>query len=211
MLLPAVLLALHTASAPFPSRRIEFAEPRRCEAGTAEQGDARGSERRDSRDGNRASVLAAPQAEADSALAAAYGRGKTWEQFLAEAQVMRELWQRNWERAVVPADVLASLTALPPGLRILVIAVDACSDSVNTIPYIAKLVSAVPGLELRVITRAEGRPFMESRRTPDGRSATPTVILLDAAGAEVGCWIERPSASDCAFMDFGTPMFRGGT
>ncbi len=34
---------------------------------------------------------------------------------------------------------------------------------------------------------------MEAHRTPDGRPATPTVILLDAEYREAGCWIERPT------------------
>lgn len=133
-------------------------------------------------------------ADADSALVAAYAAGETWEHFLAEARAGRAIWLKNWEGAVVPADALAQARALPAGFRLLVIAVDACSDSINTIPYLAKLVAEVPSLEMRIIKPMVARPFMEARPTPDGRAATPTVILLDAAGVEVGCWIERPAA-----------------
>ena len=31
-------------------------------------------------------------------------------------------------------------------------------------------------------------------RTPAGRPATPTVVILDGAGNDVGCWVERPAA-----------------
>ncbi len=34
---------------------------------------------------------------------------------------------------------------------------------------------------------------MEAHRTPDGRPATPTVLLLDAAWNEVGSFVERPA------------------
>ena len=34
---------------------------------------------------------------------------------------------------------------------------------------------------------------MERYRTPDGRAATPTLIVLDAADHVVGCWVERPT------------------
>ena len=37
-----------------------------------------------------------------------------------------------------------------------------------------------------------GKSIMESHRTPDGRAATPTVLLLDASFQERGCFIERP-------------------
>lgn len=147
----------------------------------------------------------------DSALTAAYGRGMTWADFLADARARREMWLRNWERAVVPPDALALLAGLPPGFRVLAIAVDSCSDSVNTIPYIAKLVESVPGLSMRVIKPRDARALMAARRTPDGRSATPTVILLDAEGNEVGCWVERPAALQAIALEAnaggGSPRF----
>ncbi len=35
---------------------------------------------------------------------------------------------------------------------------------------------------------------MEAHKTEDGRGATPTVVVLDEAGVERGCWVERPYA-----------------
>ena len=130
----------------------------------------------------------------DSTLAAAYASGITWDAFLSSAWSRRAAWMKNWENARIPADALAQARALPPGFRLLVIAVDSCSDSVNTIPYLAKLVAEVPGLGMRILSPTAGRNLMAARPTPDGRPATPTVIVLDAQGEEVGCWIERPMA-----------------
>lgn len=70
---------------------------------------------------------------------------------------------------------------------------DWCSDSVSSVPYIARLAEALPGVELRVVTSGPGAFVMEQYRSPDGRGTTPTVLLLDPSGAEVGCWIEQPS------------------
>jgi hypothetical protein len=75
-----------------------------------------------------------------------------------------------------------------------VVAVDGCSDSVNTIPYLARMMEQVPGVELRIIGSTAGRAIMDAHRTPDGRGATPTVLLLDADYVERGAWIERPAA-----------------
>ncbi|MEX2181282.1 MAG: thioredoxin family protein [Gemmatimonadaceae bacterium] len=133
-------------------------------------------------------------APADSALVALYAGGETFERFLARADARRAMWRRHWAEGRVPADALATARALGGRWRLLVIAVDACSDSVNTIPFIALLVAAVPGLEMRVIAPDAAGALLESRRTPDGRTATPTVIFLDADGRDAGCWIERPSA-----------------
>ena len=76
----------------------------------------------------------------------------------------------------------------------LVVAEDWCGDSANTIPYLARLTEEVPGFELRIVDSKAGRGVMEARRTADGRAATPTVVMLDAGGHEVGCLVERPAA-----------------
>ena len=131
---------------------------------------------------------------ADSTFSALYESGEDFASFLAKAKARRAMWVRNWEGAVVPADVLARAHAIPGRWRVLVVAVDSCSDSVNTIPYLARLVSLVPSLELRIVLPDPGRVVMEAHRTPDGRPATPTVVILDAEGRDVGCWVERPEA-----------------
>lgn len=134
-----------------------------------------------------------PAAAADSTLEALYASGVDYRTFLANARARREQWVRHTERAVVPADALDAARALRGRWRLLVAAVDGCSDSVNTIPYLAALAEQVPSLELRIVAPGPGRPVMESHRTPDGRAATPTVVILDGSGADVGCWVERPA------------------
>lgn len=135
----------------------------------------------------------ATTAPADSTLAALYARGVDYRAFLEAARARRAQWVQNTNASVVAPDVLATAQALPGRWRILVSAVDGCSDSVNTIPYIARLVELVPSLEMRIVDPEAGKPIMESHRTPDGRAATPTVVILDAAGNDVGCWVERPA------------------
>jgi hypothetical protein len=135
-----------------------------------------------------------PPAAADSTLEALYASGRPWQDFLGAARARRAQWLENAARPLAPADAVARAQALPGRWRLLVVAVDSCSDSVNTIPYLAQLVAQVPQLEMRVISPAEGREVMDRRRTPDGRPATPTVVILDALGEEAGCWIERPAA-----------------
>jgi hypothetical protein len=148
-----------------------------------------------------ASAATAAAPATDSALVALYEGGETWEQFLARARARRAVWLRNAELGGLPADALATARALPGRWRLLVIAVDACSDSVNTIPFVAQLVAVAPQLEMRIISPDAGREVMARRRTPDGRPATPTVVLLDESGTEAGCWIERPAALQAIAMD----------
>lgn len=130
---------------------------------------------------------------ADSTLQALYASGVDYRTFLGAAVARRAQWESVTAKAVVPADALAAARTVPGRHRLLVVAIDGCSDSVNTIPYLARLVEQVPSLEMRVVLPGPGASIMETHRTPDGRPATPTLVVLDEAGREVGCWVERPS------------------
>lgn len=139
------------------------------------------------------STVAPANATSDSTLQALYAGGESFDDFLAKAKARREMWVKNWTGATVPADALDHGRAVKGKWRLLVVAIDSCSDSVNTVPYVAKLVSQLPGWEMRIVSPSTGKQIMEAHRTPDGRAATPTVLVLDADGNDAGCWIERPS------------------
>ena len=129
----------------------------------------------------------------DSTYRRLFDGGLTMEAFLAAAKARKEQWATNYGRGVVADAVLSQSRSAPGPWRLLVVAVDGCSDSVNTVPYIARLVEQLMGVELRIVDNVVGRPVMDAHRTPDGRGATPTVILLDANFEERGCWVERPA------------------
>ncbi|MGI9628779.1 MAG: thioredoxin family protein [Longimicrobiales bacterium] len=129
----------------------------------------------------------------DEDLRAAYESGQTYADFHEGADARKELWEQNYGSGSVSAELIERARALPDGYRILAIAVAGCSDSVNTIPYVAHLTQAVEGLDMRIVSSADYHGLMTARPTPDGRGATPTLIILDQDYNEVGCWIERPS------------------
>ena len=54
---------------------------------------------------------------------------------------------------------------------------------------------------MRVVNSTVGKSVMEAHRTPDGRAATPTVLLLNENFEEVGCFVERPSALQAWFLE----------
>ncbi len=122
-----------------------------------------------------------------------YDNGKTFPSFLSAADSRRTQWLANYRNGRASDSLVARANAVSGIWRLLVIAEDWCGDSMNTIPYIARLVEAVPRLEMRVVGSKRGRKLMKAHLTPDGRAATPTVILLDERFYEAGCWIERPS------------------
>ncbi len=132
---------------------------------------------------------------------AVYEEGITFAQFLESTEQRREIWLSNYERATVPFDVLDRTRAIPGEWRLLVVAEDWCGDSAHTIPYLARLVDEVSGLEMRVVNSETGAAITDAHRTPDDRGATPTVVILDAQGRDVGCWVERPAALQDWFLE----------
>lgn len=121
-----------------------------------------------------------------------FASGTPFAEFLSKAVQRKEQWHANYEKAAVPDALLARAARVTGTWNVLVVAVDSCSDSVSTIPYIAKLVESMPNVTLRIVDSKAGKEVMEQHRTPDDRAATPTLILLDSAYVERGCWIERP-------------------
>ncbi len=121
-----------------------------------------------------------------------YAQGKTYVEFRDAATRRVEAWNDHYANAQVPDALRTRVTALRGSWRLLVVAEDWCGDSANTIPYVAKLVDVAGNLDMRIINSTVGRAIMESHLTPDGRAATPTVILLTEDFEEAGCFVERP-------------------
>ena len=134
--------------------------------------------------------------------AALYAQGVTFAEFLDQVRARREEWRAHYNDATVSADLITRMRALPERRRILVVAADYCLDSTNTIPYIVRLVDGAPErLQLRMLDLTRGRSIMEAHRTPDGRAATPTVVVLDENGRLLGAWVERPSSPQTWFLE----------
>lgn len=138
----------------------------------------------------------------DEELREIYESGRSYTDFLDNATRRTELWHGNTEKAEgIDPELVRRARAVGGSWRFLAVAVDSCSDSVSTIPYLAELVSLVDGLDMRIVDSRVGRDIMESHRTPDGRGATPTVLLLDDDFEEAGCFIERPLSLQSWIME----------
>lgn len=133
---------------------------------------------------------------------AIYAQGVTFAEFLDKARARRDEWRANYNNAAVTAALMTRMRALPEKRRLLVVAEDWCSDSVNTVPYIARLVDGGrERLELRIVNREIGKAVMEAHRTPDGRAATPTIAILADDWHLVASWTERPSSIQTWFLE----------
>jgi protein SCO1/2 len=148
------------------------------------------------------SLPAAQTAATEIDYAGLYAKGVTFEEFVNAATARKSQWQQNYERAEPSRDVREGVRLKDLPWRILVVATASCSDSVNTIPYLAKLVNASEGkLQLRIVEPSIGRPVMEAWRTPDGRAATPTVVLMRTGRPYVRGWSERPAELQTWYLE----------
>lgn len=116
----------------------------------------------------------------------------TFEHFLESATANRELWTALHRRARVPEALLRRAHGIHGRWHLLVLLEDWCGDAVNTVPYLAALADAVPGLELRVLGRDANLDVMDAHLTRGTRSI-PVVMLLDEHYREVAWWGPRPT------------------
>ena len=90
-----------------------------------------------------------------------YESGRSYTDFLDHATSRADLWHSNTEKAegIDPA-LVARARSVAGNWKFLAVAIDACSDSVSTIPYLAQLVALVDGLDMRVVDPTTGRSIM---------------------------------------------------
>jgi hypothetical protein len=125
-----------------------------------------------------------------------FERATPFHRYLDEVVKNHALWNGLYDRARIPealveAGIQAGLEAGGP-YRLLALSEDWCGDAVNALPFVARWAEAVPGMELRVLSRDENPELMDTHLT-DGRSRSiPVVMVLDPEYREVGWWGPRP-------------------
>ena len=127
--------------------------------------------------------------------------GETWERFLERVERQRERWLRTAAVATVAPDLVERVQRAGRDLKLLVVAEDWCPDSAYSVPYVARLMS-LAHVPFRIVDRATGESLLRAHRTFDGRTATPTVVLL-REGVDVGAWVERPTELQDLFRSIG--------
>lgn len=162
-----------------------------------------------------AAACAAPQPQrqsptpapaiSDTAYAALWRQGQTWPRFRDEIDARPQMWARTQSLVVIP-DAVVQRARNAGSWKLMIVADDDCSDSGNVIPYIARLAELAPNLELRIVPDELGTRVKETHRTPDGRPAIPTLVVLDAGFNDRGCWVERPAQLQHWFMTRGNVL-----
>ncbi len=119
-----------------------------------------------------------------------YG-GSTFADLLARPKENSDLWNAIYKKAAIPPDVAERLRKVRGEWHLLVLNEDWCGDSVNILPYVARLGEAHPGIELRILGRDKNADLMNAHLTGTAKSI-PVVIVYDDAFNEIGWWGPRP-------------------
>lgn len=138
-----------------------------------------------------------------------YHTGIEFGQFLDDAEARRDRWVNNFGDGTLNADFSERVQGLSGTWYLLAVAIDGCSDSVSTIPFLAHLAGNSGHVSMRVVDPDAGRAIMEAHRTPDGRAATPTVLVLNENFEPVGAFIERPDELQEWAQGDGSELSRG--
>lgn len=117
--------------------------------------------------------------------------GATFAEVIRRPKENAVLWDALFKRSSISQDVAARLKNTRGQWHLLVLNEDWCGDSVNILPYVARLADSHPGIELRVLGRDDNPDLMNSHLTGTSKSI-PVVIVYDECFNEIGWWGPRP-------------------
>ena len=101
------------------------------------------------------------------------------------------MWNAVYRRAALTDEASRRAAALEGTWHMLVLNEDWCGDSVNILPYIARLEECCHNIEMRILGRESNRDLMDGHLTGKSRSI-PIAIIYDDDFVERGWWGPRP-------------------
>ena len=123
-----------------------------------------------------------------------FEHGLTLRQYVDQMGVNRERFERALGAiTITPADHQV-LERLGRPRRVLVITEDWCGTSLMHVPFVAKLVEATPGVDLRVFLRDQNPDLMDQYLKKGLYRSIPVIAFFDAEMNELARFIEaRPA------------------
>jgi hypothetical protein len=134
-----------------------------------------------------------------------FAAGSTFEQLLARPKDNFEIWNALYRRAALDDEAVCRIRSIEHRFNLLVLNEDWCGDSVNILPYVARLAEATDHLEMRILPRDTNRDLMDAHLTGTARSI-PIVIVYDSGFREKGWWGPRPGPLQRWVMNEGLAL-----
>ena len=117
--------------------------------------------------------------------------GATFADLLGRPKDNPDLWAAIYRRAELSHAAARRAAALTGHWHLLVLSEDWCGDSVNIIPYVARLEECCEHIDMRILGRDSNPDLMDAHLTGTSRSI-PVVIVYDEDFVERGWWGPRP-------------------
>jgi hypothetical protein len=118
--------------------------------------------------------------------------GSTFAELLSRPKDNTDLWIAIYKRAALSPEASERAAKLSGHWHLLVLNEDWCGDSVNILPYVARLEECCNHIDMRIIGRDANRDIMDAHLTGQSRSI-PIVIVYDSNFSERGWWGPRPT------------------
>ncbi|TFG32846.1 hypothetical protein EU528_02110 [Candidatus Thorarchaeota archaeon] len=118
----------------------------------------------------------------------------TYKDFLKKAREHVELMKARYNDLQINETDIATLGSIQNDIKILVIGTDRCSDSIGTIPILAKIDSIAKKIELRILDSDANARYHQQFKV-NGKRKTPVVLFLNKELEELCRWVERPNAA----------------
>jgi hypothetical protein len=126
--------------------------------------------------------------------APAWQHGLTLEQYVDGMSRHQAATRRRLAQVRLTAADRAALGRVAGARHALVMTEDWCGDSLLNVPILAAIVAAVPGMDMRVFSRA-AEPALEAYYQARGITHIPVFSFLDDDFKELATWVERPQAA----------------
>jgi hypothetical protein len=117
-----------------------------------------------------------------------------YQDFLKKAREHVELMKARYSDLQLNDADLEALGSIQNEIRILVIGTDRCSDSIGTIPILARMVAASPKVQLGILDSDANARYHQQFKV-NGKRKTPVVLFLNKDLEELCRWVERPNAA----------------
>jgi hypothetical protein len=118
----------------------------------------------------------------------------TYKDFLKKARENVELMKARYNGLQLNEHDLETLGSIQNEIRILVIGTDRCSDSAGSIPILARIETASPKVELRILDSDANAQYHQQFKV-NGKRKTPVVLFMSEGHKELCRWVERPNAA----------------
>lgn len=112
--------------------------------------------------------------------------------FVQSMQNYRERLEAGYAATEFTPEQLAQIAALPETLEVLALVEETSGDTVFNLPILMKLADLTGKLRLYLLRRSENEDIAGQYLLRSGRNHLPTYIFYNAAGEELGTFIERP-------------------